>query len=481
MSEKGISSLAEIARVLETTPQAVSNWKSRDQIPNHIVIKVNALFLSDINNGNQNLLAHAYNSSQRFYSNFNPFDFKTTSLSDILVVLAQQIKVIVFTIFLFTFISFTYLRFLKPPIYTSWATVVLPESKTSSSLGNLAGLASQFGVNVPMDNSADLSSPSLYPEIIKSRTFAEKILNKEFYTDKYKKKLPLINILTFGDEAPNKGIDTLITEALNILNEDYISYYQEPKSSFSKITISAPEPSLAKNLADEVLYELEKLNRYFKNKNVTEKIEFITNRILSVEIDLRNSEKELRDFRQKNMQISSPSLLLQEDRLQSEVEIQKGIYLTLKQQLELSKIEEIQEKSIVQILDKPVMPIRPSNKNLVFGVALSIFVGTGMGVILGFIRSFLANDNSPESRKIAQFKNFLNMKTKDIFLDKRMSGSIFLIMLFTLPIYLGYESENPVFFNRYSYSNFIIIIIYIIIMVLALINLIKLKKNKSNF
>ena len=37
MSSRGIKSLAEIARKLNTTPQAVSNWKSRDQIPYHVV------------------------------------------------------------------------------------------------------------------------------------------------------------------------------------------------------------------------------------------------------------------------------------------------------------------------------------------------------------------------------------------------------------------------------------------------------------
>ena len=40
MNERGVFSLAEIARFLHTTPQAVSNWKSRDQIPNHIALKI---------------------------------------------------------------------------------------------------------------------------------------------------------------------------------------------------------------------------------------------------------------------------------------------------------------------------------------------------------------------------------------------------------------------------------------------------------
>ena len=41
MQNRGVETLAEIARNLKTTPQAVSNWKARDQVPYHIVEKIN--------------------------------------------------------------------------------------------------------------------------------------------------------------------------------------------------------------------------------------------------------------------------------------------------------------------------------------------------------------------------------------------------------------------------------------------------------
>ena len=40
MFSRGFTSLADIARALSTTPQAVSNWKARDQIPYHIINKL---------------------------------------------------------------------------------------------------------------------------------------------------------------------------------------------------------------------------------------------------------------------------------------------------------------------------------------------------------------------------------------------------------------------------------------------------------
>ena len=44
MSSRGVTTLAEVARALNTTPQAVSNWKARNQVPHHVVAKLNQSF-----------------------------------------------------------------------------------------------------------------------------------------------------------------------------------------------------------------------------------------------------------------------------------------------------------------------------------------------------------------------------------------------------------------------------------------------------
>ena len=41
MRKIGLRTLADVARKFKTTPQAVSNWKSRDQVPYHIVASIN--------------------------------------------------------------------------------------------------------------------------------------------------------------------------------------------------------------------------------------------------------------------------------------------------------------------------------------------------------------------------------------------------------------------------------------------------------
>ena len=138
------------------------------------------------------------------------------------------------------------------------------------------------------------------------------------------------------------------------------------------------------HMTTNVLDELQKLNRFFKSRNINERVIFIENRIKLVGKDLENSEQKLKLFREQNRQISSPSLQLQEERLTRNVEIQKEIYLTLKQQMELANIEKIQKETIIQILDEPQVPLNASVNNLMTIVIIAGLLGFTIAISLGF-------------------------------------------------------------------------------------------------
>ena len=161
-----------------------------------------------------------------------------------------------------------------------------------------------------------------------------------------------------------------------------------------------------------VISELVELNRFLKSQTVGEKTIFIDKRIKSVRDDLEYSEQDLKSFREQNRQISSPALQLEQDRYGRDVEIQKGIYLTLKQQYELVKIEEVQETSIVQVLDKPQMPLGPTNKNLKLSVLLAGMFGIVLGIMIGFVRAYVHNSDMDERKKLRRVKHFFKKKAK---------------------------------------------------------------------
>jgi len=391
--------------------------------------------------------------------------------------MAEQLKVIALTTFISVFLTFTYVQFIQVPKYVSSARILLPEN-SGGRMGSLAGLASQFGISVGSGTAEDLSSPSLFPDLIKSRVFAENLLNKEFYTEKYGKKLSLLAILRYGDGTPPYGKDTLITQTLGLL-EEMLTFEQDPQSKFSLIIASTFEPILAKEIVEATLVELELLNRFYKTQAVNEKTTFIEQRISSVKGDLENSEQRLKKFQENNRQISSPSLQLSFERLQREVEIQKGIYLTLKQQLELAKIEEVQEASIVQVLDRPQAPLGLANKKLKRSVLLAGFLGLGLGALLGFARSSFNTSDIDERKKIRRIRNFLLKKGKGMINDRRVVAIVGAVFICGLPYYLGHQSKNPVFFGMYSTKLMVINIIYLSVLLICLAMFISLSRKRK--
>jgi len=344
----------------------------------------------------------------------------------------------------------------------STTTLLIPESQTGKMEG-LSGLASQFGVNLgmPAEVGSDLSNPRLIPELIGSRTFVEKIVDKMFYSEKYKKELSLLAILTHGDDPPNQSRDIMIDDAKDNL-AGMISFSQGMVGTFSVLRVRANEPVFAKELADVVLYELENLHRLFKSQVVKQKINFIENRLTNVNKDLELSERSLKTFNEENRQISSPSLQLEQDRLERDVEVQKNIFLTLKQQLELSKIEEIQKSSIIQVLDRPQVPQNSSNKKLRKNLTLGLILGLALGILLSLIRNYLNSSDIDERKKIRQTKNFFIKKSKDTIFDSRFSGIISLAMILCLPYYIGHRSISPVFFGMYSLKFMILNSLYVL-------------------
>ncbi|SVD31691.1 uncharacterized protein METZ01_LOCUS384545, partial [marine metagenome] len=236
----------------------------------------------------------------------------------------------------------------------------------------------------------------------------------------------------------------------------------------------------SRDVNKQVLAELQELNRFFKNQHVNEKVQFINNRINSVENDLESSEKILKSFREQNQQISSPALQLEFERFTRDVEIQKEIYLTLKQQLELAKIEEIQKDSVLQILDEPQIPLNPSGSNLKLSVLLAGILGISLGMILGFVRSYIKTSDIEERKKLRRIKSFIKKKGKDFLMDKRISGILSVLLLIGLPFYLGHRSQNPVFFNMYSNKFMFVNIVYILILFFSIGLFFHLLRKKVN-
>jgi len=133
------------------------------------------------------------------------YEEDTISLSDILLVLAKNLKLLIIIPLVFGVITAFNVLFMVGPSYISSAKIM--SSGGGSSPSQLQGLAAQFGVAVPGGSEG---AQWVYPDIIKSRTLARALLIRKFDTNEYGPQKSLLQILTYGDEEPEVGPDTLM-------------------------------------------------------------------------------------------------------------------------------------------------------------------------------------------------------------------------------------------------------------------------------
>ena len=333
------------------------------------------------------------------------FEEDTISLMDIMFALARQIKVIIITPTIFCTLTIIYVLFYTQPVYTSTAKIM--SSSSDGGVSQAAGFAAQFGINVPTGQ----SEPKwVYPEIIKSRTLARSMLKRKFDTNKFGPQKPLLQILTFGNEPPEIGLDTLEIIAVNNFL-GIINVFEDLNTSILTLSINASEPSLAAEINQALIEELDTHQREYNKAKTSETKQFIEDRIIDTEKELMAAEEDLKVFMDRNRRIeNSPALQLEQQRLGREVSVLTSVFTTLKQQLETTKIEQVKESDYVVILDPPEAPLVRSKPDKKLMVITAGFMGIMLGMIIGFVREKLNNNDLKEKVKGLKSIIIINIK-----------------------------------------------------------------------
>ena len=322
------------------------------------------------------------------------------SISDILLTLAKNIKIIIITPVVICSIAVVYILFFAEPIFSSTAKIMTSGSGGSST-SEVFGLASQLGVKIPTRH----SGPKwVYSEILKSRTLAKAVLKQNFYTKEHEKQKTLLQILTSENNNPEYSVSELEIIGVNKLLE-MLKVSEDRKTSIFTIEINAREPNLAAEINQSYIKELDTHQKKFNKAKASDTKQFILERIIDTEKDLSAAEENLKVFRDRNRRIeNSPSLLLQQQRLGREAAVLTGVYTTLKQQLETTKIEEVKESDYVIILDHPEVPLfrsKPNKKQIAF---YAVFIGIILGFILAILKELALNLQKKEKAKLGVIK-----------------------------------------------------------------------------
>jgi len=143
------------------------------------------------------------------------------------------------------------------------------------------------------------------------------------------------------------------------------------------------EPQLAADVANQITAELDDYTRTKRRTNATLQREFIEQRMKEVEEQLGRSEIALKEFRERNRRImDSPQLMLEQERLARDVQINSTVFIELKKQLEIAKIEEIKNIPIINVLDVARPPVKKSYPKRAPVTLIAFVLSTIVGVMV---------------------------------------------------------------------------------------------------
>lgn len=262
--------------------------------------------------------------------------------------------------------------FILPKYYESTA-ILLPASSTTPALssGTISSLASLAGINIGSSNPEEM-----YPDIVMSEAILHDVVLTEFPIDSTGATMNLIEYWKIDNDTPEENYE----EALDDLRNE-LSAAVDKDTYIVTLKLMTKYPLFTANVLNAIVNQLDLFLRTKNKTTASEQRKWIESRLKEVEVDLAKSEDSLKVFREKNRRVEdSPKLMLEQDRLVRDTEINSTLYLELKKQLELTKIEEIKNVPIVNVMDEARPAAEKSRPKRMVIAVLGAFAGLFLGI-----------------------------------------------------------------------------------------------------
>lgn len=308
-------------------------------------------------------------------------------------------KIIVLTGILGALLGLGY-SFIKKPIYTATLSFALEDDKSGGS-GGVLSLASQFGFNLGSSGGGIFEGTNLI-ELFKSRSMVEQALmkpvlykgenmslaemyiqNKE-WREKWKNNLKFVKIQFIPDTKRKyftRVHDSIFGVIYADLSKNSLSVVQKDK----KVSIITMEVTSTNELFS--LYFCENLAKQVgqfyiatKSKKARANMEILARQTDSIRKELNNAISGLASANDNTFNLN-PALNIQRVpsvRKQVDVQANTAILTELVKQSELAKVTVRRETPLIQVLDRPILPLKKEK----FGKSKGIVMGGVLGGIL---------------------------------------------------------------------------------------------------
>ena len=297
------------------------------------------------------------------------------SLVEFALILWKGKYIIAACVFLATVIGIMYARSC-PDVFSSTSYFVL--NAPGSGVEGLARFNMPFGGSSGGGN----SDPSDYlDKVIQDGNFLSTLYARKWFFNGDSLALEKILEIEPDQTAHNWEHAYLMRKYNAIRGGKIISTYKEPKTGVIHLRTNTPSPHLAYDLNMHVLDYISSYMRGSIQGRAKEKRAFIDERVREAKTDLDRAEFSLARFRERNMMSASPTIMREEARLIRQINVNQDIYIQLLKQLDIAKVEELDNMQLLQIVKHPEISYTktsPQTKKIILG---AFFIGLLIGSV----------------------------------------------------------------------------------------------------
>ncbi len=284
-------------------------------------------------------------------------------------------------------------------LYTAQLTFVLEEEQSSSSMGGYASIAGQFGIDLGGGGGGAFSTENLIT-LMKSRTIITNTLLKVISSEGKKITLAEYFIQMKGlREQWNESNSSLknvsfppgisadeftlnhnrvMTDIYKAMLKSHLTVGDEgDESNFTIITVKSSDEIFAKNFTDALAEEVSNFYVETKTKKSTENLSILQHQTDSVKRALNNaiSGVAISTDATPNLNPSRQVLRIPSQRRQFDVQANQAILTQLIQNLEIAKVSLRKETPLIQIIDRPILPLPKEESSSIIGAIIGFIIG----------------------------------------------------------------------------------------------------------
>ena len=310
---------------------------------------------------------------------------------------------VIFSSFLFCVMGFLYASF-SEKTYNADLTFIVESESGGSALGSMSGIASQFGFDLGGGSEGATFSQANIIELLKSRGV---IVNALMQSAKVNSKTDLLvshyleinkEMLTNSESlqeisfhAKGSYIHDSISGViwLAIIDNNLTIEVRSDEANIITLSYTSLNEEFAKVFVEMLINEMSRMYILHQTAHANNTLDFLKNRADSVFSELKIAEQKFARVKDINQRIVKASGRLRELQLMRSVEVLNTMYLELIKNLEISKITLLNKTPIINIIDKPILPLVVKEISIKFAVLLGGILGTLLSLFYFIIRKLV--------------------------------------------------------------------------------------------